>query len=312
MDNSAFIIDIPKRLDCKSILDVVAELNKYEGAANSEKLAINFAETKFVKPGGLTPLLAYLKEFPQRFKKFKALIVPSMDSATDLYISRMGFYSLLGLKDDFPYQKQASSGRFQELYTFSTQTNVNEVAATSENIIRMFIKDKSLENYNKAIGWCVSETIDNARNHANSDINVVFAQNFENKGITEFCVCDRGVGIRKTMGCDCIEDALKRCITKEKGIHSDGMGNGLYYTSELIRQDNSGKSSMKIWSEDAILTISSGKLPIVRKVNGYWQGVNIIISMYNNISTDLTVLKGGDDIFSYENNPEYYNQLFEN
>ncbi len=309
--NSAFIIDIPERLDCESITSVVSRLNNFENVNIPVRLAINFAETKFVKPGGLTPLLAYLMELPRKTNNFNALIVPSMETSVDLYISRMGFYSLLGVKDDFPYQKHSSEGRFQELYSFSNTTDINEVGQTSENIIKMFIKNKSLENYNKAIGWCVFETIDNARNHANSDINIVFAQKFKEKGISEFCVCDRGVGIRETMGEDKMEEALKRCITKAKGINSTGMGNGLYYTSELIKRDTSGKCSMRIWSENAILSIKSGHEPIITKVDSYWKGVNIIISMYNNISTDLTELKGGYDIFSYDDNPDYYNSLFE-
>ncbi len=309
--SNAIVIDIPKRLDCNSVVRVVSEFKRYENAASPKRLVINFNETEFVKPGGLTPLLVYLMELQQKNEDFNALIVPSMNDSVDLYISRMGFYSLLGINDDFPYQKHFSQGRFQELYSFSNATDINEVARTSENIIKMFIKNKALENYNKAIGWCVSETIDNAVNHANSVINVVFAQKFKEIGISEFCVCDRGVGIRQTMGTNCIEEALKKCITKAKGINSTGMGNGLYYTSELIKLDNSGKCSMRIWSENAVLEVKSGCEPVITKVESFWQGVNIIISMYNNISTDLTELKGGFDIFSYEENPDYYNSLFE-
>ena len=307
----AIIVDIPEKLDCNSIVDVITGLGRYKDFNLTKRLVINFSETKFVKPGGLTPLLAYLMELPTKIENFKALIVPSMDENVDLYISRMGFYSLLGIEEDFPYQKHSAQGRFQELYSFSNTTDINEVASTSENIIKMFMTNKKLENYNKAIGWCVSETIDNARNHANSDINVVFAQKFNDKGVSEFCVCDRGVGIRETMGEDCVEEALRKCITKAKGINSTGMGNGLYYTSELIKQDKSGNCFMQIWSENAVLIIKSGCEPLIIKTSSYWQGVNIVISMYNNISTDLTILKGGNDIFSYEENPDYYNFLFE-
>lgn len=312
MDNSnAIIVDIPKRLDSTSIVPVISQINRYEQANNPKRLVINFSQTNFVKPGGLTPLLVYLMELPTRIPDINGLIVPSMNANVDLYISRMGFYSLLGMKDDFPYHKHTSKGRFQELYSFSNNTDINEVAQTSENIIKMFIKDRTLTNYNKAIGWCVFETIDNARNHASSDINVIFAQRFEQQGITEFCVCDRGLGIRKTMGEDNIEEALKKCITKARGINSEGMGNGLYYTSELIKKDSSDKCSLKIWSEDAILTIKSGHEPEIIKTGSFWNGVNIVISMYNKITSDLTVLKGGNDIFSYEENPDYYNKLFE-
>ena len=312
MENNVFIVDIPQCLDCTTVVPVIAQISRYIEAVHPKRLVINFADTKFVQPGGLTPLLTLLMEIPNKSQYFNALIVPSMSEKIDLYISRMGFYTLLGVKNDYPYYKHESRGRFQELYSFSQTTDINDIARTSENIIHMFLKDKTLENYNKAIGWSIFETIDNACNHAESDINVVFAQKFEQKGITEFSVCDRGLGIRDTMGEITIEEALRKCITKAKGKKSTGMGNGLYFTSELIKQDTSKKCFMNIWSEDAVLTVKSGCQPEIKKTEAFWRGVAITISMYNNLSTNLTVLKGGNDVFSYEENPDYYNQLFEN
>ena len=41
--NSAFIIDIPERLDCESITSVVSRLNNFENLNITVILAINFA-----------------------------------------------------------------------------------------------------------------------------------------------------------------------------------------------------------------------------------------------------------------------------
>lgn len=110
---------------------------------------------------------------------------------------------------------------------------------------------------------------------------------------------------------------LKKCITTAKGIHSDGCGKGLFYTAELIKNDTSGKCSMTIWSEDYMLILYSGmEEPQVKKVGGFWQGVNISISMYNGISSSIKELMKSIDnydySFSYEEQTEYYENLFEN
>lgn len=303
-------INMPKELNDETVIPVIRNLNTFFNQNDSKIIYIDFNETEFVFPGGLTPLLAYLIERKNIPDDYEINLIASPNLNVDLYIRRMGFYSLLGLSDNYPYGKSSGKGKFQELYSFKRDTDINEVSSKTANIIAIFIKNRKLMNYNYAIGWCINEIIDNARNHANSDVNVVFAQKYEG-GITKVCVSDRGVGIRETMGESTIESALRKCITRAKGVKSEGMGKGLFNTAELIKNDTSGKCSMSIWSEDAILKIKSGEDAKISKVSGFWQGVNISISMYNNISSDLTVLNDGNMAFSYNEMPEYYEQLFE-
>lgn len=303
------IITLANELNINTIIPAIKDLNDFLEQDKVLSAEINFNSTVFAYPGGLTPLLAYLKENGQTKH---SIFLNSGKSSIDGYIRRMGFYSLLGLQDNYPWCKLSGRGKFQEPYYFSKNTNPNTVNEKTGNIISLFIKDRNKMNYNEAIGWCISEIIDNAQNHANSDINVVMAQNYRDNTLTEFSVSDRGIGIRASMGEKDAKTALEKCITPAKGINSDGMGNGLYYTAELIKQDTSGKCLMNIWSEDHLLTLYSGATPEVKKVNGWWQGVNISISMYNGISSSLTELKGGKDAFSYENMSEYYENLFEN
>ena len=115
---------------------------------------------------------------------------------------------------------------------------------------------------------------------------------------------------------DNIKEALEKCVTRAKGINSEGRGNGLFYTTELIKNDTSGKCSMTIWSENYMLTLYSGMQPQVKEVEGFWQGVNITISMYNGISSSIKeLMKNIDDYdysYTYEEQPEYYENLFEN
>lgn len=305
------IIQIAKELNSFTVIPAIKDLNDFFSQSENLTAEINFQNTTFAFPGGLAPLLAYLKENGQ--KDNYAIILNSKNSNIDSYIRRMGFYSLLGLSDNYNWIKWSGTGRFQEPYYFTKNSDPEEVNKKSANIISMFIKDRQKMNYNYAIGWCIQELIDNAMNHANSDINVVMAQIY-NREITEFCVADRGIGIKESMEEADVKTALLKCITQAKSKNSGGMGNGLYYSAELIKNDTSGKCSMSIWSEDHLLTIYSNSSPEVKKVDGFWQGVNISISMYNGISSNLTDLKNKNnetDTFSYEEMPEYYESLFE-
>ena len=48
----------------------------------------------------------------------------SKGSNVDSYIRRMGFYSVLGLKDDYHWFKWPNSGRFQEPYFLTKDTMI--------------------------------------------------------------------------------------------------------------------------------------------------------------------------------------------
>ncbi|MBR2525058.1 hypothetical protein IKE67_01190 [bacterium] len=305
------IINIPKELNGISVVSVIKELNDFLKQNEINTAELNFVNTNFAYPSGLTPLLAYLSEYKKNNNYKTCIVINSKGSRIDNYIRRMGFYSLLGLKDNYPWLKWSGNGRFQEPYFFMKDTSPNDVTQKSDNIIKTFIKDRNARNYNEAIGWCINEIVDNAHNHSKSDYNVIMAQKYSD-GITEFCVADRGIGIKQSMGLDDTKNALEQCITRQKGVSSTGMGNGLFYTTELIKRDNSGKCSMTIWTENQMLLLHSNTNPTIKKVDGYWQGVNISISMYNGISESLTELMNGQYSFSYENMPEYYDNLFEN
>lgn len=305
------IINVPRELNAITVVSVIKELNDFLLQNEINKAELNFVNTNFARPGGLTPLLAYLKEYKQKREDNTRIYINSKGSKIDSYIRRMGFYSLLGLKDNYPWFKWPAVGRFQAPYFFMKNTSPDIVNEKSDNIIKTFITDRNKMNYNEAIGWCISEIVDNAHNHSNSDFNVIMAQRYGD-GITEFCVADRGIGIKQSMGFNNVQIALEKCITKEKGVASTGMGNGLYYTTELIKRDKSGKCSMTIWTENQMLLLYSNSNYTVKDVGAYWQGVNISISMYNGISESLTELMNGQYSFSYENMPDYYEKLFEN
>ena len=309
-------INLPIELNSNTVTGVIGNLNTFLSQEETVTANLNFSNTNFAYPGGLTPLLAYLKDRVENNKKYH-IILNSKNSPIDSYIRRMGFYKILGLSDNFSMAKWSGVGRFQEPYYFSKETDANEVTEKSSNIIKTFTTDRNVQNYNEAIGWCISEIIDNALCHSDANVSVTMSQKYKNMGITEFCVADRGIGIKNSMGIGSIKEALEKCVTREKGINSKGRGNGLFYTTELIKRDTSGKCLMTIWSEDHMLILYSGmEQPQIKQVESYWQGVNISISMYNGISSSIKdlmkTIDNYDYSFSYEEQTEYYENLFEN
>lgn len=307
-DKISKIINIPRGLTSKTFLPIIQQLNDYTIQREFNHLVINFSDTIFVSPGGLTPLLCYLRELPKIYPDSTGEIIPSENISIDLYISRMGFYNMLGIQDDYEFQKTSGEGRFQELYCFNKDTEESEVLIRNEQVVKAFTHQSKNQNYIKAINWCLCELVDNARNHAVSDECILFAQKYKADHLTEFCVVDRGLGIRQTMGDDNIITALTRCIRKEKGINSKGAGAGLYFTTELIKNDKSkNRSLLKIYSEDGMVTVNSGQEPIIEKTNTFWKGTIVTLSLSDEIETNLAVIKGSE-IYGWEDLPDFYTE----
>jgi len=285
------IIYIPPALTIQTVTGVIAKLNNFL-TSNENNIIISFSHTTYAAPAGLTVLLCYLRELPRRKKNFQGAIIHSNDKFTDTLISRMGFYNLLGMKDDFDLNA-VEFELFKELYCFNTSTPEEEIITLNEKIIYNFTKQSTNDNYRKALSWCIPELVDNARTHSHAKECVLFAQKHHRSNYTEFCIADYGLGILNTMGDSDIETALTRCISQAKGIHSEGMGNGLYFTTKLIKNDRSkGKSYLNIWSGNAMLQVNSGQAPEIIKLNSYWHGTVVTLVLSNNIESSIEAIKG--------------------
>ena len=109
------------------------------------------------------------------------------------------------------------------------------------------------------------------------------------------------------MGIEDILDALKFALTKEGiGIESKGKGNGLHYTSKLIKTDKSKTSSMlTILSENGLVKITSGHEPIIEKVNTFWNGTIVTLALSPNIQTNIEDIMD-TKVFNEEDLPDLY------
>lgn len=293
MDNvSSYDINIPSVLNSRTILPVIVGLNDFVNNSDARVLNIDFSDTVVAYPGGLTPLAAsllYLKDAP---KCFECRVTRSFNAEFDNYLTNMDFYKLFGKTYDCV--DKSVPGSFQELYSFSKNTYENDINLRASKIAGIFAQNSDNPNFKDSIGWCITEIVDNAYTHSNSDVSVIFAQHYKNECRSEFCVADTGIGIRRSMDKPDIFAALRECITRAKGPNSKGKGNGLYYSSQLVKGDTSKKSMMTIHSENAVLTISNAGEAVIKPVEAFWNGVIVTFSVYNNIESSLSQLKKND------------------
>lgn len=303
-NNIPKIVYIPQELTVKTVIEVLAKFDSFINSS-ANNIVISFSHTTFTTPSGLTILLCYLRDLPKIKKNFHGVIVHSNDENTDKLIARMGFYNLLGLSDDFDWNKDEVE-LFKELYCFNCKTPESEIIKINEKIIYSFTKLSNNNNYRNAVNWCIPELVDNARTHSNAEECILFAQKISRGNYTEFCIADRGLGIRNTMGDLDIVSALKRCISQEKGVNSKGMGNGLYFTSQLIKNDNpESNSSLTIFSENAILEITSGNEPEILKTNSFWNGTAVMLTLSDTIQSSIEDIKGSE-VSSTEDLPDFF------
>ena len=79
------IINVPRELNAISVVTVIKELNNFLSQNEINTAELNFVNTNFAYPGGLTPLIAYLKEYKQNNDK-TCIYINSKGSKIDSYI----------------------------------------------------------------------------------------------------------------------------------------------------------------------------------------------------------------------------------
>ena len=281
------IITIPQNLNYETLFGVTTNLKDCSLGCN---LILDFSCTTFITPGGITPILTYLLQHKTDFNELT--INSNKASQVDDCLIKMGFYKLLNINSSNEHITQNDIIPFQELYNFNSSTDETEVGECKERIMSVFTRNSNNDKLVNAINWCIPELVDNAHIHSYSDNCVLFAQ--RNKGFTEFCIADTGIGIKESTGEETIDIALNNCIKeKYKGKSSKGYGNGLFYTSELIKTDSIlNKCKLVIYSEVAILVLNSGKTHKIFTNKPFWNGTVVTLIIDDNIQKNISDLLG--------------------
>jgi len=277
------------------------EFVKFSSFNSCEDLTIDFEASNFVYPSGLIPLVNLAKQVTN--KGYRVNIV---NESSDLksYLARMDFYQCIGHKVN-AQNRNTPANRFVEIYSFDKGVGDNELMHKGTEIVSCLSKEIPSEhryNVGQALAFCISEIIDNAKVHSKADEICLMAQNYPQKGFVEFCVADNGIGMRESLQTKTTEEALINSINHSvKGTESPGAGNGLYLSSQMIRNGESAKSELLLYSERRYLDISENELFLHQSLLD-WQGTVVVLRVAYDISGDFEKTMGYDppSLISYD------------
>ena len=239
-----------------------------------EKITFDLSKLKFVTPSGLCYLIASIQTLTNIIGKENFEIIMPNNNSTNNYLTRMNFLETLGLKDDNYINKNDCSNRLIELQKISMTDRCDW--QITENLTNVLESQLPVNNQGilKAVSYAIGEIVDNTLRHSQSPIGgYICAQTYPNKNKLEICIIDCGIGIVESLKVE--NDVHKEKISKfksdsefiqysiEKGVTSKTQqkfgetghsGEGLFFTSEFIKENN---GRMKVISDNGMLLIDS-------------------------------------------------------
>lgn len=210
------------------------------------------------------------------------------------YASRINFFTLLGLDYEEKYIRKSSRGRFIEI----TPYNKDNISDIFNNIRKILISNIEVKlEVQQLLDYCMYEIMDNVLNHSSfpdfgNGNGWCSSQLFPSSDEIRILICDTGVGIHKSLTTHPKskyksldeKEAIEMCT--EKGItNSEGMGFGLFATSEFIKHNN---GEMLIYSGNHYSKIINGSKIV--KTGSYWQGTLVYLKINIKIPVDYHLI----------------------
>ena len=276
-----------------------------------EKITFDLSKLKFVTPSGLCYLIASIQTLTNIIGKENFEIIMPNNNSTNNYLTRMNFLETLGLKDDNYINKNDCSNRLIELQKISMTDRCDW--QITENLTNVLESQLPVNNQGilKAVSYAIGEIVDNTLRHSQSPIGgYICAQTYPNKNKLEICIIDCGIGIVESLKVE--NDVHKEKISKfksdsefiqysiEKGVTSKTQqkfgetghsGEGLFFTSEFIKENN---GRMKVISDNGMLLIDSKVGIQLSETQHHWQGTIVMLEF----NLDVPVIV--KDIFDRE------------
>ena len=276
-----------------------------------EKITFDLSKLKFVTPSGLCYLIASIQTLTNIIGKENFEIIMPNNNSTNNYLTRMNFLETLGLKDDNYINKNDCSNRLIELQKISMTDRCDW--QITENLTNVLESQLPVNNQGilKAVSYAIGEIVDNTLRHSQSPIGgYICAQTYPNKNKLEICIIDCGIGIVVSLKVE--NDVHKEKISKfksdsefiqysiEKGVTSKTQqkfgetghsGEGLFFTSEFIKENN---GRMKVISDNGMLLIDSKVGIQLSETQHHWQGTIVMLEF----NLDVPVIV--KDIFDRE------------
>lgn len=273
----------------KSHDQLIAALAPAFSAVHGDEVVLNLNLNNgqgLVFPDFLALIVAVVKDLQEKgVSILYSLAKIDSDKKAD-YISRINFFSEVGIDFTESFNRHDGTGRFIEITKFD-EDNIYDIVGDTITILQQNCEIE--ESVLHMLNLCLHEILDNVERHAESPIKgwvVVQAYPFNRE--VRLMVLDTGVGIyhklsnavKKINRCTDSDDALRKCIQREVTSDSSG-GFGLYYNAQFAKE-NFGE--LCIYSGDRWLQVTNDA-ELVKKLN-YWQGTVVFLKVRTDIKVD--------------------------
>lgn len=235
----------------------------------------------FLYPNYLTLINCAISEAQARSVNTTLKIIHGSGSS---YASRVNFLNNLDVEYNELYHRHDPTGRFLEITNFDKSSGYKLVDQLSDILTNSHSIEISIQ---QALNLALGEITDNVLIHSGSATNGwMSAQYYVNRQIIKIIVADGGIGIQAALNKNPTyahwsgKRALRDCTIQ--GVTSNGMGNGLFITSEFIALNG------------GMLLIHSGNYK--RVINKYsdrilssphWPGTFVYMEIKTNTGIDL-------------------------
>lgn len=230
------------------------------------------------------------------------------------YASRVNFFELLGFDYQEDFTRRNSSGRFTEIKAFD-KDNANDLF---EEIMKILVENNVNNDMLTVLNFCLWEVLDNTLNHSGEGFaygagkGQVCAQYFPNREEVRIMIADTGIGIHEALTTHpksqykhfSEEEAVLNCINR--GVtNSEGMGFGLWATSEMIKKNqgefiiHSGNHHLYCGNSQTIQRLSK------------WQGTFTYLRLNTNVPVYHQEIFGKNS-HQHDMYQEFKERLFEN
>jgi hypothetical protein len=281
-------------------------LGEYHSSFQEENplLELDLSSAEWCSPGGLVPVAALLRSVSRGGGRVKVAAYPS-DKDVCAYYCRMDFFRLIGARSPCAnHQRIGGQGRFIEITELDHPEIEAETSAKLAGLLHRLPKagievtDASRQSFIDASGELVSNTRHAYPVPAAGEANVdapaalIQAQFYPKRGIVKFCVCDCGIGMKRSMEgehkgkfkshLESIDAALAFRNRSETG---GGQGLGLSALQSYIKKNG---GTLRIRTGDALKVQRGLKIETATQLLPSWDGTIVGLEIRVEKAADLS------------------------
>ena len=249
--------------------------------------ALNLQDLSFISPEGMVIIVGTVELLKSQGFRLKEIVRPQ--GAVASYLERMAFYQALDEPNFLNYNRKSPTGRFLELTKINS---VDDCCHLAGDLARVFVQQtEGDEDAGNGVELVLSEVLENAFHHGGGILfPLVCCQSYQKT--FSIALGDFGVGIEESMkdsqrGVDAAKDFGPLTAALQKGVTrrpSANAGLGLFFTSELIRQN---KGTLRIQSRNRSLQMSGGADPKEDETVWRWPGTIISLEFHSDRPLDI-------------------------